>query len=133
MNEDPYDLSTNTRIAIYGGITFSVVFFVFTRGIASFLICLAAARHLHNNMFKTILRSPVLFFDTNPVGMNICSNIKNNFYIYVLLGRVLNRFSKDIGFMDDILPLHFLELFTVSVIATIQCSYLLVLCCFSCC
>ena len=30
------------------------------------------------------------------------------------LGRVLNRFSKDIGFMDDILPYHFLEMFAVS-------------------
>ena len=30
------------------------------------------------------------------------------------LGRVLNRFSKDIGFMDDLLPFQFVELFTVS-------------------
>ena len=33
-----------------------------------------------------------------------------------ILGRVLNRFSKDIGFMDNLLPLQFVELFTVSVI-----------------
>jgi len=31
------------------------------------------------------------------------------------LGRVLNRFSKDIGFMDDLLPYHFNELFSVSI------------------
>ena len=35
--------------------------------------------------------------------------------ISFLLGRVLNRFSKDIGFMDEVLPFQFLELFTVSV------------------
>jgi len=30
-------------------------------------------------------------------------------------GRVLNRFSKDIGFIDALLPFHLLEFFTVSV------------------
>ena len=42
----------------------------------------------------------------------LCSHI-------CILGRVLNRFSKDIGFMDDILPFQFLELFTVSFIPTV--------------
>ena len=76
IHEDPYDLSTDQRIAIYGGIVSSSIFFVFLRAILSFLICLAAARHLHNKMFKSILRSPVLFFDTNPVGMYACSKAK---------------------------------------------------------
>ena len=48
------------------------IFFVFVQAILSFLICLAAARHLHNKIFKSILRSPVLFFDINPVGMYVC-------------------------------------------------------------
>ena len=38
-------------------------------------------------MISRILKAPVLFFDTNPAG------------------RILNRFSKDIGIMDEILPL----------------------------
>lgn len=68
VNADPFDLSTNQRIAIYGGIISSSILIVFLRAILSFLICLSAARHLHNNMFKAILRAPMLFFDTNPVG-----------------------------------------------------------------
>ena len=67
--DDSYDLSTNQRIGIYGGIISTSITLVFSRTILSFLICLAAARHLHNKMFKAILRAPVLFFDTNPVGM----------------------------------------------------------------
>ena len=67
--DDTFDLSTNQRIGIYGGILSTLISLVFTRTIFSFLICLAAARHLHNKMFKAILRAPVLFFDTNPVGM----------------------------------------------------------------
>ena len=35
--------------------------------------------------------------------------------VYFSSGRVLNRFSKDIGFMDDILPYVFCEYLIVSV------------------
>ena len=38
------------------------------RAILTYLICLSASRNLHNKMFKTILRVPILFFDTNPIG-----------------------------------------------------------------
>ena len=37
-------------------------------------------------MTKAVIEAPVIFFDTNPVG------------------RILNRFSKDIGSMDIMLP-----------------------------
>ena len=48
--------------------------------------CLLASKNLHNTMFDKILRAPPRFFDTNPSGA------------------ILNRFSKDIGSMDDMLP-----------------------------
>lgn len=68
-HDNLYDLSTNQRIGIYGGMVSSTVTLVFFRTIFTFLICLAAARHLHNRMVRAILRAPLLFFDTNPVGM----------------------------------------------------------------
>ena len=34
------------------------------------LICLSAASSLQDKMFKSILRAPMLFFETNPVGMH---------------------------------------------------------------
>lgn len=46
-------------------------------------------------MFKTIIRCPILFFDTNPVG------------------RILNRFSKDMGQMDELLPLTWFDFIQV--------------------
>nr|XP_043620654.1 ABC transporter C family member 2-like [Erigeron canadensis] len=43
---------------------------------------LFAARKLHNAMLNSILRAPMVFFHTNP------------------LGRIINRFSKDLGDID---------------------------------
>ena len=34
--------------------------------------------------------------------------------ICIHVGRILNRFSKDIGFLDDILPMTFYDYLTVS-------------------
>ena len=59
-------------------------------------ILLKASEILHNKMVLAVLRAPVLYFDKTPVG------------------RILNRFSKDIGNMDDVLPTHFLLAVEVS-------------------
>ena len=50
---------------------------------------LKASENLHNKMATAIIKAPVLFFDRNPAG------------------RILNRFSKDLGCMDDVLPPQF--------------------------
>lgn len=42
---------------------------------------------MHDNMMKSILRAKIEFFDVNPIG------------------RVLNRFSADVGITDELLPL----------------------------
>ena len=47
-----------------------------------YALTVSAAR-LHSAMFRGVVGSPVGFFDANPVG------------------RVLNRFSKDTGVMDE--------------------------------
>lgn len=49
--------------------------------------CLYAARDSHNKLLKHSLRLPMSFFDTTP------------------LGRVMNRFSKDMDVVDNILPM----------------------------
>ncbi|XP_029065759.1 multidrug resistance-associated protein 4 isoform X2 [Monodon monoceros] len=78
-------------LGIYSGLTVSAVLFGIARSLLVFYVLVSSSQTLHNQMFESILRAPVLFFDRNPTG------------------RILNRFSKDIGHMDDLLPLTFLD------------------------
>uniref|UniRef100_A0A803TE13 Multidrug resistance-associated protein 4 n=1 Tax=Anolis carolinensis TaxID=28377 RepID=A0A803TE13_ANOCA len=75
----------------FSGFTVVTVLFSILRNILMFQVLVNAAQTLHNSMFQSILKAPVLFFDSNPIG------------------RILNRFSKDIGHLDDLLPLTFLD------------------------
>ncbi|XP_070656005.1 ATP-binding cassette sub-family C member 4-like isoform X3 [Bos indicus] len=81
----------NWYLSVYSGLTVSTVLFGITRSLLIFYILVNSSRALHNKMLESILRAPVLFFHRNPIG------------------RILNRFSKDIGHMDDLLPLIFLD------------------------
>uniref|UniRef100_A0A670I692 ATP binding cassette subfamily C member 4 n=1 Tax=Podarcis muralis TaxID=64176 RepID=A0A670I692_PODMU len=75
----------------FTGLTVAAIVFTILRSLLMFQVLVNAAQTLHNKMFQSILRAPVLFFDVNPIG------------------RILNRFSKDIGHLDDLLPLTFLD------------------------
>ncbi|XP_045694930.1 ATP-binding cassette sub-family C member 4 isoform X2 [Phyllostomus hastatus] len=84
-------LDLNWYLGIYSGLTVATVAFGFVRSLLVFYVLVHSSQTLHNKMFESILKAPVLFFDRNPIG------------------RILNRFSKDIGHMDDLLPLTYLD------------------------
>lgn len=76
---------------------------------------------MHDRMFKTILQAPVRFFDSNSVGKGT-----KNFFVLArllkygildVLGNILNRFSKDMGQIDEDLPGNIMEIFEVSTFA----------------
>lgn len=78
-------MSTGILGLIFGlGVT--VVVLSLARAFGCFALLIKASQVLHDNMTKSVLRTTVEFFDTNP------------------LGRVLNRFSADVGSNDDMLP-----------------------------
>ena len=63
----PY-IDRGTNLAIYTSVVISVFVFGFIRAILSFRMMTRAARGLHNLMFNSIIRCPILFFDTNQSG-----------------------------------------------------------------
>lgn len=78
------------NFGIYAGCVAVAALLTTIRAYFFFLVVLRSSQQLHNNMVTAILKAPVLFFDSNPTG------------------RILNRFSKDIGCLDEVLPLTFL-------------------------
>jgi hypothetical protein len=58
-------------------------------------------------MFRRLIRCPIQFFDLNPIGMLelLPKEFQIDRYFLYELGRILNRFTKDIATMDDNLPL----------------------------
>ncbi|KAG1681718.1 Multidrug resistance-associated protein 4 [Nymphon striatum] len=50
------------------------------------MFCLRAARNLHDQMFNKLLHAPIKFYNCNPIG------------------EILNRFTKDIGEIDEYIP-----------------------------
>uniref|UniRef100_T1IZ26 Uncharacterized protein n=1 Tax=Strigamia maritima TaxID=126957 RepID=T1IZ26_STRMM len=89
------NINTNNYIYIYSGTMGGMFIFSLLRTVTFFLMCNHASVVLHNKMFQCILRAPTRFFDSNPIG------------------RILNRFSKDTGTMDDQLPLPFFDMISV--------------------
>ena len=61
-------LSETARLVVYAVMILVTVIIHFVRGVAFYFVCINASRTLHNGMFSNILRTPVLFFDTNPSG-----------------------------------------------------------------
>ncbi|XP_077200008.1 ATP-binding cassette sub-family C member 4 [Paroedura picta] len=88
-------LDLHWYLGMYTGLTVATIVFSILRCLLLFQVLVNAAQTLHNKMFQSILKAPVLFFDRNPIG------------------RILNRFSKDIGHLDDLLPLTFLDFIQV--------------------
>jgi ABC-type multidrug transport system fused ATPase/permease subunit len=77
-------------LGVFGGLIGTAFVLSITSDVFLLSGILRSARKLHDKMTLAVIKSPVLFFDTNPAG------------------RIMNRFSKDIGGMDDLLPMQFI-------------------------
>nr|XP_046485751.1 ATP-binding cassette sub-family C member 4-like isoform X2 [Neodiprion pinetum] len=91
-------LRSNIAVQVYTMLIAATVIFLSLRSLLFMKICMTASRTIHDSMFSNLLRATMRFFNTNPTG------------------RILNRFSKDVGAMDELLPramLETLQVFTV--------------------
>ncbi|KAJ8309983.1 hypothetical protein KUTeg_011848 [Tegillarca granosa] len=63
----PY-VDVHMNVYIFSGIIGAVFLFGLLRALMFFKVAVDASMKLHNRMFQRILRAPIAFFDTNPVG-----------------------------------------------------------------
>ncbi|GMH35448.1 hypothetical protein BSKO_03316 [Bryopsis sp. KO-2023] len=94
-NADHEDQQRSRWIGIYSAVTFSGIAFAILFGLLMFTSCIRGSSKLHNQMVARVMRSPLKFFHTNPTG------------------RVVNRFSKDQGMVDELLPTVVIEVMAI--------------------
>uniref|UniRef100_A0A915DK60 Multidrug resistance-associated protein 1 n=1 Tax=Ditylenchus dipsaci TaxID=166011 RepID=A0A915DK60_9BILA len=82
---------THKRLGIYTALGLGQALFVAMASIIMALGMVRAGNLLHEGMLKNLLRSPMSFFDVTP------------------LGRILNRFGKDVDLVDTRVPGTFLN------------------------
>ncbi|XP_055852910.1 multidrug resistance-associated protein 1 isoform X2 [Episyrphus balteatus] len=93
----------NMYLGVYGAFGFGQVSVDFIATLSLALGCIYCSKQLQEILLKNALRFPMEFFDTTP------------------LGRVLNRFSKDIDTVDNVIPLNIRAVISqgFSVLATV--------------
>ncbi|KAJ8918369.1 hypothetical protein NQ315_008063 [Exocentrus adspersus] len=85
------DWSTETCLYVYGGLIIALFFIALSRSMLFYKLAMISSQKLHNMMFHSVIGTTMRFFDTNPSG------------------RILNRFSKDMGAVDELLPKAILD------------------------
>ncbi|KAG7207749.1 hypothetical protein KM043_009361 [Ampulex compressa] len=81
----------NTYIYIYSVIVVGIFLIGISRSLIFYKTCMLCSQRLHDMVFSALIRTGMRFFDTNPSG------------------RILNRFSKDLGAIDELLPKAILD------------------------
>ncbi|XP_017890591.1 multidrug resistance-associated protein 4-like [Ceratina calcarata] len=78
-------------IYVYTAIVVGLFCIGITRSLTFYKVCILCSQKLHDMAFSALIRTGMSFFDANPSG------------------RILNRFSKDMGAIDELLPKAILD------------------------
>ncbi|XP_015127765.1 multidrug resistance-associated protein 4 [Diachasma alloeum] len=90
----------NTALWIYGILVAACTIFTTARNLVFFKVCMNAGKNIHDQMLRCLLQAPMRFFNSNPSG------------------RIVNRFAKDVGCIDELLPnavLDSIQIFAVMI------------------
>lgn len=83
--------STEFCLYVYGGLIAAVFLIAFARSMLFYKLAMLSSQKLHDMLFNCVINASMRFFDTNPSG------------------RILNRFAKDMGAIDELLPKAILD------------------------
>uniref|UniRef100_A0A672I7Q8 ATP-binding cassette, sub-family C (CFTR/MRP), member 2 n=1 Tax=Salarias fasciatus TaxID=181472 RepID=A0A672I7Q8_SALFA len=86
VNETYPSSLRDLRVGVFGALGLAQGLFVFLGTLILVNANIAASRILHERLLKNMMRVPMIFFDTTPIG------------------RVVNRFAKDIFTIDEAIP-----------------------------
>lgn len=87
----PYQWSSDVRLMVYGTGIIGLFVIAISRSVLFYKLAMLSSKKLHHMVFDSVIATPMRFFDTNPSG------------------RILNRFSKDMGSVDEALPKAILD------------------------
>ncbi|XP_059153099.1 multidrug resistance-associated protein 1-like [Physella acuta] len=107
VDTDLYRSRTFTYVLVYSALGFVQALCALGFVSTIYLRMVEASKHLHDDLLENIMHQPMKFFDTTPVG------------------RILNRFSRDVDMVDSTMPrlvrMFSQQLFTVlSVVVVIS-------------
>lgn len=80
-------IKTNIAIWIYGILVIIFVVLSIAKSLLFFKQIMMVSRNLHAKMLSSLLRAPINFFTANTAG------------------HILNRFSRDLGIIDETIPI----------------------------
>ncbi|CAG2120625.1 unnamed protein product, partial [Medioppia subpectinata] len=86
MRKTPDKVDQTFNIIIYTSLTCGLFVSALLSIICFYIMCMRSSVNLYNKIFCALLRSPIHLFESSPIG------------------RILNRFSKDTGIVDELLP-----------------------------
>ncbi|CAG2170433.1 unnamed protein product, partial [Oppiella nova] len=80
------EMDRNHMIITFAVLVIALFLLSLVRTTVFFTICMRSSIRLHNQLFESVIRAPIYFFDNNPIGV------------------LLNRCSRDMGLIDDMVP-----------------------------
>ncbi|XP_028160766.1 probable multidrug resistance-associated protein lethal(2)03659 [Ostrinia furnacalis] len=102
-----FHLTREQCVYVYASLILICIFFTWNKLVVFYNTCIKASITLHDTMFRGVTSAPMWFFHHNPSG------------------RILNRFSKDMGQVDTLLPVALVDtlgfLFEVVSILVVVC------------
>lgn len=89
--------TTEKHIYLYSIFIGALLLLIVSRSFAFYRMCLRVAVNLHDRLFRGVTRATMWFYNQNSTG------------------RIINRFSKDIGTIDSMLPVVIVDCIQVSI------------------
>ncbi|XP_067215777.1 probable multidrug resistance-associated protein lethal(2)03659 isoform X1 [Linepithema humile] len=88
-------LSRDSMIYIYSAMIVGIILLWQLQTVVYFTLCMCSSVNLHSDMFRSILRTTMYFYNTNPTG------------------RILNRFARDINIVDTMLSMCIFDIIVI--------------------